>query len=191
MSRASRHARSPSFQARIPPAPHGAPGTGHSPAGAGHSSKGLVDRETFIPAPRAEVFAFFGDPNNLARITPPSLGFEIIDAPRRTLRQGDRIRYRIRLLGIPLPWLSHITEWDEGRFFVDEQERGPYRRWRHEHTLRDAPGGVLMLDRVEFELPLGLLGRIFGGWFVRRNLRQIFDYRAQAIGRIFPGAAGV
>lgn len=146
----------------------------------------VLERETFVPAPRAEVFSFFADPNNLARITPRSLGFEIVDGPRRPLRRGDRIRYRIRLLGIPIPWVSRITEWEEGIRFVDEQERGPYRRWRHEHTLRDVKGGVMMLDRVEYELPLGALGRLFGGWWVRRNLNHIFEYRTRAIREFFP-----
>ena len=148
-----------------------------------------LERETFVPAPRTEVFAFFSDPVNLARITPHTLGFEIVEAPRRTLRRGDRIRYRIRILGIPLPWTSKIAEWKPGSSFVDEQERGPYRRWRHEHVLRDSNSGTLMIDRVDYELPLGLLGRMFGGWWVRRNLRHIFDYRARAISEIFPDRA--
>ena len=145
-----------------------------------------LERETFVPAKQSEVFEFFSDPSNLARITPRSLGFEIVDAPRRRLRAGDRIRYRIRLLGIPIPWVSKITEWKEGSMFVDEQERGPYRVWRHEHTLRAAQNGVLMFDRVQYDLPLGRIGRAFGGWWVRRNLRAIFDYRTQAIAEIFP-----
>ncbi len=144
-----------------------------------------LERETVIDAPRHVVFEFFSDPKNLWRITPRSLGFEIVDAPDRRLRAGDRIHYRIRLLGIPLPWVSRITEWREGTSFVDEQERGPYRRWRHEHTLAPANGGVLMHDRVDYELPFGALGRLLAGWWVRRNLQRIFDHRAAAIAAIF------
>ena len=144
-----------------------------------------LERETVIPAPRRMVFEFFSDPQNLARITPRSLGFEIVDAPDRRLRAGDRIRYRIRLLGLRLPWVSRITEWREGTSFVDEQERGPYKRWRHVHTLMASDRGVLMCDRVDYELPFGALGRFVAGWWVRRNLERIFDYRTQAIGEIF------
>ena len=146
----------------------------------------VLERTTFIAAPESTVFAFFSDPKNLARITPPSRGFEIVEAPERSLRAGDRIRYRIRLLGIPVPWVTHISEWTEGTYFVDEQESGPYKRWRHEHRLQRAEGGVLMVDRVEYELPLGAVGAFFGGWWVRRNLRTIFDYRAKVIGELFP-----
>ena len=145
----------------------------------------VLERETFIDAPIEEVFAFFSDPANLARITPPSLGFAIVDAPKRRLRAGDRIRYRIRVLGFPLTWVSHISEWDECTRFVDEQERGPYRRWRHEHLLESAHGGVKMRDRVEYELPFGRAGALVGGCWVRRQLRAIFDYRASVIASIF------
>ena len=146
----------------------------------------ILERESLIPAPRGAVFAFFGDPANLARITPPSLGFTIVDAPARTLRAGDRIRYRIRIAGIPVTWVTHITEWVEGTRFVDEQERGPYRLWRHEHLLDDAPGGTRMRDRVEYELPFGKAGAALGGWWVRRSLATIFDFRERAIREVFP-----
>ena len=146
----------------------------------------ILERDTLVPALRSDVFAFFSDPRNLARITPSSLGFEIVDAPARKLRRGDRIRYRIRLLGFRIPWTTHITKWIDGLSFIDEQERGPYKRWRHEHVLEDAPGGTMMRDRVEYSLPLGFLGTIVAGWWVRRNLRTIFDYRQRAIREMFP-----
>jgi ligand-binding SRPBCC domain-containing protein len=146
-----------------------------------------LERTTFIPATQNEVFGFFSDPANLARITPRSLCFEIVDAPKRPLRTGDRIRYRIRLLGIPISWVSQISEWTDGVSFVDEQERGPYRTWRHQHTIEAADGGVRMHDRVDYELPLGVLGRMVGGWWVRKNLRTIFDFREKAIREVFPG----
>lgn len=146
----------------------------------------VLERETFVPAARAEVFAFFSDPHNLARITPPSLGFEVVEAPPAPLRAGVQIRYRIRVLGLPLRWTSLISEWREGTYFVDEQLRGPYKRWRHEHTLRDIDGGVMMSDRVEYELPFGVFGALFGGWWVRRDLDRIFAFRASAIREIFP-----
>jgi hypothetical protein len=73
-----------------------------------------LHRETFLPAPREQVFAFFSDPQNLARITPPSLGFSIVERPERTLRAGDRIRYHIRLFGIRIGWTTRITDWVDG-----------------------------------------------------------------------------
>ena len=144
-----------------------------------------LERSTFIAAPISDVFAFFTVAQNLARITPPALGLQIIDAPARRLRGGDRIRYRIRIGGIPLTWVTVLSDWEEGRRFVDVQERGPYRRWRHEHTLQPAEGGVIMLDRVEYELPLGRIGEFFAGWFVGRQLNAIFEYRTKVMHELF------
>lgn len=141
----------------------------------------ILRRTTFIRAPLPEVFTFFSDPQNLARITPEKMGFEIVAAPDRSLRAGDRIEYRIRILGVPLRWTTLITRWEENVAFADLQERGPYRRWLHTHSFRAVDGGVEMGDVVEYELPLGLLGRLAAGWMVRRQLRTIFDHRAAAI----------
>ena len=146
----------------------------------------ILERSTTIPGRRLdEVFEFFSDPMNLARITPESLGFEILEAPSRKLREGDRIRYRIRLFGVPLRWVTLIEEWRDGHSFVDLQERGPYRLWRHLHEFVEVPEGVQMLDRVEYELPLGIPGRVFGGWLVRRQLDAIFDFRGRVIREMF------
>ena len=146
----------------------------------------ILERSTTIPGRRLdEVFEFFSNPKNLARITPESLGFEILEAPSRKLREGDRIRYRIRLFGVPLQWVTLIEEWHDGHSFVDLQERGPYRLWRHLHEFVEVPEGVRMSDRVEYELPLGILGRVFGGWLVRRQLDAIFDFRGRVIREVF------
>ena len=149
------------------------------------TSNQVFHRETIIPVPRGEVFAFFSDPRNLARITPPSLGFEIVQAPDRPLRADDRIDYSVRIMGIRFSWRTHITVWEPGARFIDEQERGPYAFWSHEHSLSDSVAGTLMVDHVEYRLPLGTLGRLAAGWWVRRNLRAIFDYRGTVINEIF------
>lgn len=144
----------------------------------------IFERTTTIRAPLARVFDFFGEPQNLARITPPSMRFRVVDAPNRRLREGDRIEYRMRFLGVPLRWVSRLTVWRENEAFADRQEAGPFRAWLHSHAFREIePGVVEMHDRVEYELPLGFLGRLFGGWLVERNLRQVFDYRGEVITR--------
>ena len=146
------------------------------------------ERTTFIAAPVKRVFEFFEAPENLARITPPEMRFRIIDGPARNLREGDRIRYALRVFGLPIRWTTHITIWRDGEVFADLQERGPYRYWLHTHTFREVPGGVEMHDAVEYELPLGFLGRLVAGRLVARQLERIFDHRAKVIREVFPPA---
>ncbi|MBS1606817.1 MAG: SRPBCC family protein [Bacteroidetes bacterium] len=107
-------------------------------------------------------------------------------SPQR-IYPGQLIEYRLR----PFPlfsvrWVTEIMQVTEGVCFIDEQRRGPYRRWHHEHYFRSVPGGVEMTDVVSYEVPFGWIGRLANALFVRRQVDGIFDYRFQEIGKLFP-----
>lgn len=145
----------------------------------------VLERTQTVPRPLDEVFPFYADPRNLARITPPWLGFRIVSDGPLQMRKGLRIDYRIQPLWVPQRWTSEITEWDPPNRFVDEQRRGPYRRWHHEHTFRTVDDGTEITDRVTYALPLGPLGRLAHAVFVRRQLESIFAYRAAVVRELF------
>lgn len=144
----------------------------------------ILERRQRIPPPLEDVFAFFTEPGNLAAITPPWLRFRIIGTSGEEMRQGLRIEYRIAPLGLPQRWVSEITAWEPPHRFVDEQVRGPYRVWRHEHRFLDLDGVTEVYDRVRYALPLGVVGRLVHRLLVRRQLRAVFDYRQEAIRRL-------
>ncbi len=101
---------------------------------------------------------------------------------------GQLIEYRVSpLLGIPLYWMTEITHVVEGKYFIDEQRFGPYALWHHQHHFREVEGGVEMTDIVHYKIPLGILGALADRIFVRQKLKQIFDYRFQAVSQLFPG----
>jgi ligand-binding SRPBCC domain-containing protein len=144
-------------------------------------------RQQLIARPVDDVFRFFEDPHNLAKITPPELGFEIINIDGLPVRAGTRIEYVIRVFGLPQRWVAEIAEYEPGLRFVDVQAKGPYRYWRHEHAFEPVDRYTVMTDQVEYELPFGLAGRV-ANTFVARQLQRIFDYRTGAIDRIFSKA---
>jgi ligand-binding SRPBCC domain-containing protein len=146
----------------------------------------IFETETVLPAERARVFEFFSAAENLSRITPPSLGFEIRTPLPVAMGEGALIDYRIRLRGVPMRWRTRICEWNPPHSFVDEQLRGPYRVWVHRHSFSDAPdGGTLMRDEVRYALPFPPLGEVALP-FVRWEIRGIFEFRHRAMMEIFP-----
>jgi ligand-binding SRPBCC domain-containing protein len=135
-----------------------------------------------LPLPRKEVFVFFEDPKNLFDITPDWLKFVMKDRDAKTgVFEGAEFDYTIRWLGIPLPWKSRIIRYRPPEQFTDIQLVGPYRSWSHLHTFEDSEGGTLMRDTVTYRLPFGPLGGIAHTLAVRRQLEDIFRYRALRI----------
>lgn len=141
--------------------------------------------ETIVPAPREEVFAFFSSATNLARITPPSLGFHIVTAQPITMAEGTLIDYRISLHGVPMRWRTLIRKWNPPHEFVDVQLKGPYRIWEHHHEFLELSGHeTLMKDRVRYALPLPPFGEVALP-LVRAEIRGIFAFRQKTITEVF------
>ena len=135
----------------------------------------------FIPRPIDEVFDFFSRPRNLHRLTPGAMGFEYLTDDDR-MRAGLEIGYRIRpLFGIPIRWLTRISEFEPPHGFRDIQLRGPYRRWDHVHRFESVPGGTLVHDHVSYELSEGPVGAALHRLVIRNELTWIFLYRSWAI----------
>lgn len=141
--------------------------------------------ETWLPLPPEELFGFFADAANLDAITPPWLNFRMVTPPPIAMREGALIDYRLSLHGIPLRWRTLISVWQPPCRFVDEQVRGPYRQWIHEHTFEAREGGTLARDVVHYAVPLDFLVH---RWFVRPDIERIFAYRAAALQKLFPAA---
>lgn len=133
-----------------------------------------LERTQVVAAPLERAWAFYASPRNLQAITPPWLFFRIDEAPDQ-LAAGSRLRYRLRLFGVPIGWLTEIRQWVPPRSFVDVQLRGPYRLWEHTHRLSPVPGGTEIHDHVRYQV----LGGALVDLLVRRWLRAIFDYRAE------------
>ena len=150
----------------------------------------LLRSDQLVALPRAEVFAFFARPENLARITPPDMAFRMLSTDR-SMKVGLGLRYALRpLLGIPARWVSRITAFDAPVAFVDVQEKGPYRSWEHTHTFADETSdgrvGTRITDSIVYELPFGPLGDLVNALVVRPRLEAIFAYRRRAVLRLLP-----
>jgi ligand-binding SRPBCC domain-containing protein len=142
--------------------------------------------ELWLPRPRDEVFAFFSDARNLDAITPPWVHFRMLSAGPVEMKVGALIDYKLKVRGIPIRWRTKITEWQPPVRFVDEQLRGPYRLWVHEHEFESHDGGTLVRDRIRYAVPFDFLVHSL---FVRRDVASIFAYRTETLLRRFGPSA--
>jgi ligand-binding SRPBCC domain-containing protein len=143
-----------------------------------------LEAEVWLPAPRHEVFEFFGDPGNLQLLTPPWLDFSI-KSELKAIESGSTIEYQLKLHRVPVRWVSEITVWDPPRSFVDEQVTGPYKHWVHTHLFEETDGGTSCIDSVEFAVPGGdLVARRL----VLPDLKRIFDHRQRQLLTRFHGS---
>lgn len=141
-----------------------------------------LNTEIWLPAPLEDVFEFFSDAANLEVLTPPWLRFEVLTPTPIEMKPGALIDYRLKIRGIPLRWQSEITEWSPPYRFVDEQRKGPYRRWHHTHTFESVDGGTSVGDIVDYAVPGGAL---IHKLFVKRDIENIFAYRHKKLLEIF------
>ena len=140
-----------------------------------------------IPVSIEEAWAFFYHPKNLFVLTPPYLNLNFTNQLHSDeMYPGQIITYTIKpILGISVFWMTEITHMEKYKFFVDEQRKGPYQLWHHQHHFKSIDDGVEMTDIVHYALPLGLLGDIAQNLFVKKQLQQIFNYRFEKVKELF------
>ena len=130
---------------------------------------------------------FFSSPMNLPKITPKDMAFTVLSKHNtEKIVEGMTIDYTVSpLLGIPMKWKTRITEVILNKSFTDFQEKGPYKLWNHHHEFIANEKGVLMIDKVDYELPFGVLGNLAHTLFVKKKLEKIFNYRFHILENLF------
>src|SRR6478672_5145306 len=139
-----------------------------------------------LPVSLQEAWRFFSDTNNLLTITPPFLNLKVANQVFGVkVYPGQIIRYKVRpLAGIGVSWMTEITHLEEERFFVDEQRKGPYKLWHHQHHFKAIDGGTEMTDIVHYAIPFSFIGEAFHP-VVKKKLMEIFSFRFDKINTVF------
>ena len=142
-----------------------------------------LEQSQKIPVSINEVWDFISSPHNLKNITPDYMGFSIMNNFNdEKMFPGMIITYKVSpMLGIKLNWVTEITHVKDCEYFVDEQRIGPYKLWHHQHKIIPIEGGVLMTDIVTYQPPLGFIGSIANALIIKKQLKEIFNYRYIAI----------
>lgn len=139
-----------------------------------------------LPIKIDKAWEFFSNPNNLSKITPPWLNFEITSKLDNKMYAGMIITYLVRpLLNIPTTWVTEITHVREPYFFVDEQRFGPYKFWHHQHIFREVENGVEIEDIVSYLVPFGFVGRVMNKLVIGKKIKEIFAFRSDVLNSLF------
>lgn len=139
-----------------------------------------------LPVSLQDAWTFFSDANNLLTITPPFLNLKVTNELfGDKVYPGQIIKYRVKpMAGIGVSWVTEITHLEEERYFVDEQRKGPYKLWHHQHHFKAIEGGTEMTDIVHYAIPFSIIGEAFHP-LVKKKLMEIFSYRFNKINELF------
>jgi len=168
--------------------------------------------EQWLPYPPELVFAFFANPENLPRLMPRWQSARIEEAvfapppprppsaPRYPgMAAGDGTRLTLSFKPVPfspirLPWEAKIEDFRWNHGFCDIQLSGPFKSWRHCHTVsatvKDNVEGTTLRDEVAYELPLGPLSGLANTLIARHGLAYTFRYRQRRAVELLALATG-
>ena len=141
----------------------------------------------WLPKKIDEIWPFFADARNLEKITPPWLKFKVVQGQPENIGQDSSFQYALKLHGFPIKWHSKIKAWIPNEQFTDIQTKGPYQLWSHRHLFYPLANGTLIVDRVEYGLPLAPCSHIALP-FVQKDLNRIFAYRKKVIADLLGNA---
>lgn len=136
-----------------------------------------------VKADLPTTWRFFTAVENLAKITPPWLGFAVRTEASVEIGDGSLLDYTIRWMGLPIKWRTRIIYFSPPRQFIDVQLRGPYALWHHQHVFAPSGEGVICRDRVIYKLPLAPVAPLVHALVVKKQLMEIFRYRRNPIAR--------
>ncbi|MBP6385119.1 MAG: SRPBCC family protein [Pseudarcicella sp.] len=146
----------------------------------------VLRSQQFLPISLSHAWDFFSSPKNLNEITPEDMVFKITSVLPEKMYQGMFITYKIApVMNVPLDWVTEITQIEVNKYFVDEQRKGPYNIWHHEHHFQETQGGVLMTDILHYDIGMGVLGWIAGKLYVDAKVKGIFEYREKKLKELF------
>lgn len=140
------------------------------------------EKSLTLPISSESLFKWHEREGAFERLCPPWDPVEIIKKDPH-IRDGAKAELRVQgPLGIPLSLEVIHEDYQAGEQFIDRQVKGPFKAWRHTHkvSVQDAEQSTLT-DSIDYQLPLGVIGRIGGGQMVKNRLEQLFNYRHQVM----------
>lgn len=140
-------------------------------------------KESLIHATPERVFAFHEQPDALRLLTPPWERTRVVQSAL-IADVGSRAIIEAPIFGlIKTRWVAEHTVYDPPRLFEDVQISGPFRKWRHRHIVSPHAEGAILRDEIDYEPPLGIVGRLAAPFVIEPRLRRLFAFRHEVTRR--------
>lgn len=141
----------------------------------------VFKRSVCIDRKPSGVFAWHEKPGAFERLAPPWQQLQVIERSGG-IRNGATVKLRSKIGPRWIDWEVGHCDYVEGVQFRDVQRSGPFAKWEHLHLVEPAKAEVMgegsrLTDEITYRLPLGVLGKLGGAWFARRELGRLFNYR--------------
>jgi len=140
--------------------------------------------ETPINAPIKDVFNLSLDIDFHIKSASQTSEQAIAGTTSGQIAYGETVTWRGKHFGLWLTHTSIISEYTPSSFFVDEMIDGNFKSFRHEHRfqtvtsgLNDINSSTIMQDILTYEVPYGILGRLFDFLFLRKHMLKFLKTR--------------
>jgi hypothetical protein len=135
-----------------------------------------------LDVPVEKLFSWHENPGAYERLTP---SFDPVAVKQR--KGGiDGGEVHIKLPYVPLIWVAKHHSYKKNVQFMEDQGSGPFvgplpfwnGSWHHQHLFqKDGKNSSILKDRIYYDFPMDPFGSLFGGWYTKKRLKQMFSYR--------------
>jgi len=137
----------------------------------------VFEKQSRIEVPVKELFNWHNRPLAFERLTPPWEKIKVVEQ-KGGIQDGGRVVLEMKQGPFRRRWVAVHGDYVEGSQFVDEQVQGPFAKWVHTHQmLPDTDATSLLKDHIEYRAPLGFLGSLVAGGYIRKKLEKTFSFR--------------
>jgi ligand-binding SRPBCC domain-containing protein len=142
----------------------------------------LFDNKFVVNSSLKEVWAFYTNIRHLEKITPPKINLRILYTTSEEIKEASGTWLTGKII-FGMQWHSRIVAFEQHRYvdemIISDSEKPVFQYWRHEHVFKGGDSQTIVIDKINFELPYGFIGRVFEAFAVRK-LRNVFNYRESA-----------
>jgi ligand-binding SRPBCC domain-containing protein len=93
----------------------------------------------------------------------------------------EEVTWRAKHLGFYFTLTSQITEFEYPKFFTDKMTKGIFKHLKHNHFFDDKGNLTIMTDIFQFQSPMGLAGKLFDKFFLKKYLQNFIAKRNRVI----------